>query len=218
MATDLQDMRAKLTDWSNRNGLSDSLLNDFINTAIRRAEQHPRHSFDYMMIELTGNLVDGTSKYAYPVRFKELEAVYIAEIDSKELHELEVMSLKSGLRDFPFDNGTENKDRPLGITLDPANRQFIYRATPDNAYDFRLYYYETTAALAADADTHWLITNAEELIRYGAMRELELWRHDDTRAQTWNALFKESLKRLQDTEIGAKHKGSYPKVSSLYVV
>lgn len=211
----LLEMRTKIKDYVNRSDLTDANLNDFINTAIRRAERDARRSLNYMKQKTTGTLTADAMTLTLPSDYRELEALYVLRENDDRYYKMIKKRMNSAFLTYPYtatDGGF-----PDQVAVDFKNSNFILRPTPDRAYTYHLYYWGYSTALSADADTHWIMTNHEEIIKYGALREAEFWRMNDERAVMWDSLFKSELKTLQDKEIVEAISGSFPSNESIYV-
>lgn len=70
---------------------------------------------------------------------------------------------------FWTDARTGTSGQPVIYTVE--GESFILAPTPDTSYTGRILYYKKFTALALDADTNWLLTNAPNVYLYGTLLE-----------------------------------------------
>lgn len=72
-----------------------------------------------------------------------------------------------------------------------------FAPVPDTTYIARSNYYKRFAAMSADADTNWLLTNAPAVYLYGALTEAALFIQDMEMAGTWHPHFSAAVQGLE---------------------
>lgn len=96
--------------------------------------------------------------------------------------------------------------RPSGFTTET---DFIrFGPQPDSNYFGRMLYYEKFAALSADADTNWVLTNSPNAYLYGALIEAAPFIKDDNRLAIWAEMYRGIVSGLQDSDTLDRHSGS----------
>jgi hypothetical protein len=68
---------------------------------------------------------------------------------------------------------------------------------------YALTYWKKFAALSADADTNWLLTNHPDVYLYGALRHLAIFTSDDVAAQKYMELSRMAVSRVNAREAKA---------------
>lgn len=211
---DFSTLKTTTADWLNRSDLS-SQIGDFINIAIRKIENHPKHNFKYMRSYATGTFVIDDYILAYPTRYKAIQAFYVLDTNSKyEL--LKKKTLSVALTEFPY--LSDQKDFPEMAADDDANSQFIIRPTIDQTYTYNLYYYAYSAELSGDTDTNWWTDNYWEVLMYRALHEASMFVKDVNEAQIWMTKFDEAFGDIVDVQIDNEWEGSPHERTSDYVV
>ena len=211
---DFATLKTTTADWLNRSDLS-SQIGDFINIAIRKIENHPKHNFKYMRSYATGTFVIDDYILAYPTRYKAIQAFYVLDTNSKyEL--LKKKTLSVALTEFPY--LSDQKGFPEMAADDDANSQFIIRPTIDQTYTYNLYYYAYSAELSGDTDTNWWTDNYWEVLMYRALHEASMFVKDVQEAQIWMTKFDEAFGDIVDVQIDNEWEGSPHERTSDYVV
>lgn len=90
-------------------------------------------------------------------------------------------------------------DLPRWIARDVNN--FVFGPPPDSDYDVRGIYWAKPDHLrdfASDADAHWLIVNAPDLVLYGSLLQAQPYLRSDARIPMWQAMYSDALKDYRD--------------------
>ncbi len=211
---DFSTLKTTTADWLNRSDLS-SQIGDFINIAIRKIENSPKHNFKYMKSYATGPFVSGDYTLAYPTRYKAIQAFYVLDTNNKYIR-LDKQTLSHALSRWPYIS--EFKDFPEMAADDDANSQFIIRPTIDQTYTYNLYYYAYSAELSGDTDTNWWTDNYWEVLMYRALHEASMFVKDVNEAQIWMTKFDEAFGDIVDVQIDNEWEGSPHERTSDYVV
>ena len=127
-----------------------------------------------------------------PLRYLSLKHAYV---DGSPTQSLERVSSQQVYRKYPVRSG---QGKPCLIAVETSN--FIFGPFPDQGYTIKGIYYRKYASLSDSNTTNWYITDAPEVLLYGALLEATPFIGDDIRIQTWQALFSEAL----DTIVGEK--------------
>lgn len=180
----LVDFRERVRNWSNRSDLSDSLLNDFINIALARANRILR--IPVLEGVVTLDIVDGKSQLPR---------------DYLEAKELKVttnnVSVTLERKDIHFVDEVSSKSQGIPLYFSRKSNEFFYAPSPTSVTTAELYYYVVLSSLVNDTDTNWFITDAPEMILYGALSELFLYVKNPTAAGQWEAKFRAAMDEVQ---------------------
>jgi hypothetical protein len=93
---------------------------------------------------------------------------------------------------------------PRGVVTGPPRwiarnaGNFEFGPQPDSAYAIAGTYYAKPTLIRSDSDgVNWLVTNAPDLMLYGALLEAEPFLKNDARATVWLEFYKEALRTYQ---------------------
>ncbi|KKN66852.1 hypothetical protein LCGC14_0467200 [marine sediment metagenome] len=207
-------LKTTTADWLNRSDLS-SQVGDFINIAMRKIENSPKHNFKYMRSYATGTFVVDDYTLTYPTRYKAIQAFYVQDTSGK-YQLIKKTSLGHALSVWPYI--TDYKGFPEMACDDDANSQFLIRPTIDQTYTYNLYYYAYSAELSSDSDTNWWTDNYWEVLMYRALVEASMFVKDVEEAKAWMVKFNEAFSDIIDVQIDNEWDGSPPERISDYVV
>jgi hypothetical protein len=91
--------------------------------------------------------------------------------------------------------------KPTDIAREGSN--FIFGPLPDSDYAVAGIYYALPALLSASNTTNWFITNAPDVLLYGALLEAQPFLMNDKRIPVWEQMLAQSIalvKRESDRE------------------
>ena len=74
--------------------------------------------------------------------------------------------------------------------------QIEFYPTPDAATDISMLYYARIPALSDTDTTNWLLTDAPDVLLYGALLHSAPYLTDDARAAIWGALYQAGVEKL----------------------
>lgn len=100
--------------------------------------------------------------------------------------------------------GASQAGTPEAYTIE--NEYMTFGPIPDSDKVAKLLYYRKFAALSADADTNWILSNARGLYLYGALVEASPFLEDDARIMTWANMYQSAL---EDAQLGDR-RDRYP--------
>jgi len=126
--------------------------------------------------------------YPLPSRFVAARRVFIDGNPVKELHAFTP-------HDYWARFMTAQTGKPAGYTIE--GDYIIFGPVPDTLYAAKMLYWRTFAAMTADADTNWLVTNAGMLYVYAALIEATPFIGADDRAATWAAHYESLLEDVK---------------------
>ena len=76
--------------------------------------------------------------------------------------------------------------------------------TPSTSYTGQITYYAKIAALSADGDTNWLLTNHPDLYLYGALVHTAPYLKDDSRLAVWAGLMVQAMGEIEEENNAAR--------------
>ena len=86
--------------------------------------------------------------------------------------------------------------------------QFEVSPSPDGPYSGILLYYAKVPILSDSVETNWLLTHHPDIYLYGALLHSAPFLQEDARAQTWAALYKSAVERVNDASSKSTASGS----------
>jgi len=86
--------------------------------------------------------------------------------------------------------------------------EFQFKPVPDTSYTVEIAYFARFAAMSADNDTNWLLTNEPDTYVYASLIAAAPYLDEDPRLQTWAALYSEIVKTLNDQDKKARYSGA----------
>ena len=84
----------------------------------------------------------------------------------------------------------------------------IFAPYPDSTYEVKGIYYKRLDALSDANTTNWLIQNAPDVLRYGALCEAAPYCIDDQRVGLWEQKFEAAKRRIMMTDKKERFSGS----------
>jgi hypothetical protein len=76
--------------------------------------------------------------------------------------------------------------------------------TPATSYTGQITYYAKIAALAADSDTNWLLTNHPDVYLYGSLMHTAPYLKDDARLAVWAGLLAQAMNEIEEENNAAR--------------
>lgn len=89
-------------------------------------------------------------------------------------------------------SGTAATPRYVRLTAD----QIEFYPTPNAATDISMLYYARIPALSDTETTNWLLTDAPDVLLYGALMHSAPYLTDDARVPVWNSLYQAGVEKL----------------------
>lgn len=96
--------------------------------------------------------------------------------------------------------------RPKLIAREADN--FIFGPFPDDTYSVVGIYYKLLPLLSASNATNWYVTNAPEVLLYGALLEAQPFLMNDKRMPTWQMLYDQALATVKELHRSENYSGS----------
>lgn len=191
----LADLRSRVKDWANRKDISDSLIDDFINVAQARANRILRipvlEGVTTLPIDTDGN-VTIPADYVEARELKVESNGVVYTLERREIH---------------FVDEEQSKQDGIPTFFARKFNQFILAPKPDNVTEVSLYYYISLPSLVEDTQTSWFVTDAPEMLLYGALVELFLYVKNPAAAGQWEAKYRAALDEIQSMANEAEFSG-----------
>jgi len=149
----LRTQARQRADMENSNFVTDSELNQYINSSI--AELHDlflsQPDSDYNVMQYTFSIVDNQDQYDLPADFYKLRGVDLALNQGASTRYLT-------LKPFNFNERNRNSDLPFNFIWGPALRyrlvgnKIVFTPIPSGSYSIQLWYVPLAQTLSADGD------------------------------------------------------------------
>lgn len=214
MAETLASMHDKVEAFLNRTDITDANKTVLLNMALHDVE---RGQFIFGGLTVHHNF-QGMQKRQYtstdeqyitvPSSIKEFKWVKIDRQGSGEegrFFDLAIKDPAVALSMYPYDDAVTG--RPTMFSLFPAQGEIGVFPYPDQSYKYDICFYAFTADLADDADTNWWLTNAYEIILFGALYMARLFLPDDGRVAEWKKAYDDAVWKLIQEEKAEESSG-----------
>ena len=190
------ELKASIASWLNRDDLTANIP-DFIALAESSINNEVRHWRMETRAETTidGQFTGIPSDWVSTIRFH-LEND--GTTDLRYLSRAAMQSLRSEVQDS---TGTP-------AYYGHNSGQFEVMPSPDGPYSGILLYYAKVPALSDSVATNWLLTHHPDIYLYGALLHSAPFLQEDARAQTWAALYKSAVERVNDASDKSTASGS----------
>lgn len=195
LITDYDTLVTAITDYLARSDLS-SFVPNFLQNCQGKIYRSLR--IRPMETALSGTITAGL--LACPTDYVALRYAYT---DTTPIGWLERQSPENVLKSYPVRTST---GKPKLIARQGDN--FIFGPFPDNTYSVVGIYYKLLPLLSATNTTNWFITNAPELLLYGALLEAQPFLMNDKRIATWETLYQQSYATVKDLHRSENASGS----------
>lgn len=198
----LSDLRTRVKDWANRTDISDELVDDFINVAQARANRILRLPVLEGLVTLT---LDSEGNATLPRDYLEAKELRVSSGG---------MDVALERKDIHFVEELKSRNDGLPLYFGRKFNEFVFAPNPQNVTDISLYYYIVLDSLVGNDATNWFVTDAPEMLLYGALTELFLYVKNPTAAGQWEAKFRAAMEELQAMADGADWSGDTLSISA----
>jgi hypothetical protein len=200
--TNYSTLQTAVQDYMARADLS-TFVPNYIQNWEERFFRDPMNWAAWMETAL--NVTISSQVAALPADYLELVTAYI---DGSPSTSLQRVPLKQMSLHFP-------RNAPVGypVWIARSGANFIFGPVPDGAYTVKGVYYAKPTVIRSDGDgVNWLVTNAPDLMLYGALLEAEPFMRNDERFELWRALYTEALSAYRRQHKSENASGSPPQV------
>lgn len=184
MATDFGALKTQVLNWMNRSDLS-SVVGDFINIANDRASRLLRVPTNEAFVTIA---LDVNDRAPVPADYVEGKTMTFyaggraRTLDRKDYREV-------------IERGSTENGLPEWFAREFSN--FVFAPNPSGVTEVDLYYWACFPELVDDTDTNWLVTDAPEILLYGALSEGSLYLKKEEDAAIWQAKFNAAIEEVQ---------------------
>lgn len=181
--TSFSTLKSSIADWLDQDDIGDA-----IDTMIDLAEARIYRELRIKPMETALSVTISSGVAAVPSDYLELRYAYV---DTNPVTPLQVKSPQFIHLDYP----QRSSDAvPIYIARDGSN--FIFGPYPDSNYTIKGSYYAKLDALSTSNETNWFITNAPDLLLYGALVHSAAYLEDDNRLTMWEAAYQQVKDRV----------------------
>lgn len=192
------DLLSAVADWLAKSNLT-TAIPGFVQNWEERFYRQPKNFGRWMEFALSDTIA--SSVIPIPDDYLALKYAYI---DTNPAQRLDRVTLNQLYGTYPRNMST---DLPRWIARDVGN--FVFGPPPDSTYDVKGVYWAKPAPMRdfpSDADDHWLIVNAPDLVLYGSLLEAQPYLRNDARLPVWQQMYGTALQDYRD--LFTKEEGS----------
>lgn len=175
-------------------------MTDIIKELIADAEFRIANELRIRAMEANYSEVIASGTVAIPSSFLEWKHLYV---DGSTAQKLERRDPEWIYTNYPT---RSSNGKPLYFAQE--SDALIFGPYPDSTYTVKGVYYKKLDALSDSNTTNWFITNAPDLLRYGALCEAAPYMQDDARIAVWEQKYNQVKQRIERTEKREKVSGS----------
>ena len=196
--TSYDTLKTAVADYCARDDLA-TFVPNFVQNWEERFYRQPLNWAPWMETSPAGTMASGVA--TVPADYLGLKW---AALDVSPNHQLERKSAQAVYARFPRGNGS---GVPRWIARDRGS--FVFGPEPDADYDVVGTYYAKPTLLRNEADgINWMITNAPDLVLYGALLEAEPFLKNDSRIALWRDMYADALVDYRDLNRDEERMGS----------
>lgn len=195
MITDYATLQTSIASFLHRTDMT-----DIIKELIADAEIRIANELRIRAMEAAFSSAISSGSVALPSGFLEWKFLYV---DGDAAQKLERKDPEWIYTNYPERTGS---GKPVFFAREGEN--LIFGPYPNSAYTVKGRYYKKLDALSDSNTTNWFITNAPDLLRYGALCEAAPYMADDQRIAIWEGKYQMAKKRIQKTERDESFSGS----------
>lgn len=198
---DLATLKTTLALWTDRSDIASGTWDALINSCIAEIER--AHNLQYMERTATGTFA--ANYLSVPDGFKSSKSFYITSGSSRYI----VVRKDSNHYQASY-SGTNGIATEYARIYDSSGASKFYFEPNPNTYAY-VWTYFVKSEFGGSVTSHWLVTNAWDVVLYGTLVEAEPFLKNDPRMPLWKARFAEKLKSLIDMfsadEVGSPGEG-----------
>lgn len=167
-------------------------MTDIIKELISDAEFRIANELRIRAMEASFSSAISSGVVALPSGFLEWQFLYIDDTSAQKLERKDAEWIYTN---YPTRSGS---GKPVFFAREGEN--VIFGPYPDSAYTVKGRYYKKLDALSDSNTSNWFITNAPDLLRYGALCEAAPYMQDDPRIVVWERKYEQVKQRIKATE------------------
>lgn len=175
-------------------------MTDIIKELISDAEFRIANELRVRAMEASYSQAIASGTVTLPTGFLEWKHLYV---DGSAAQKLERRDAEWIYTNFPT---RSSNGKPLYFAQEAD--ALIFGPYPDSTYTVKGVYYKKLDALSDSNTSNWFITNAPDLLRYGALCEAAPYMQDDARISVWEQKYAQVKQRIERTEKREKVSGS----------
>jgi len=187
MITNYSELKTSIAAFLHRSDMT-AIIPEFIADAEIRIANDLR--IKAMEASFSSAIASGT--VALPSGFLEWQFLYV---DGDSAQKLERRDAEWIYTNYPNRTGG---GKPVFFARE--GETLIFGPYPDSTYTIKGRYYKRLDALSDSNTTNWFITNAPDLLRYGALCEAAPYMQNDARINVFENKYQAAKERIQRTE------------------
>lgn len=195
MITNYATLQTSIANFLHRTDLT-SMITEFIADAETRIYNDIR--IKAMETSFTNNIAAGV--IPLPSGFLEWKFLYVNTSPVQKLDRKDVEWI------YQFYPTRDAGGIPKFFAREGAN--VIFAPYPDSTYTINGIYYKRLESLSETNTTNWLIQNAPDVLRYGALCEAAVYCVNDERVPIWEQKFEAAKRRIMMTDKKERLSGS----------
>lgn len=189
------DLKLEISDYLNRDDLTDAVLNGFIAKCESRLRFDIRH---WRMQNRATAAIEAGDQYI------ELPADWVENISVKvDGYPVNLVSVDT-LADKRSANTTSGRPEYYAI----AENSFNLYPAADAAYTIEILYLQSIPALSDSNTTNWLLDYHPDIYLYGSLAHTAAYLQEDERIATWAKLYDGAVTKLNNESNQAQWSGS----------
>ena len=186
--TTYTELKASVADYLARTDLT-TQIPDFITLAEKRLKRDLRIRQMLKVVTATTTAGDGT--VGLPSDFLSMRDLHVS---TNPVSSIEYLSPSNFYRNAR----TTESGVPTKYTVLAAEFQFA--PIPDSAYTLSMLYYAAPPELSSSVSSNVFLVTCPDLLLYGALGEAEPYLLNDSRIQTWAALYDRGITSLSSSD------------------
>ena len=186
--TTYTELKASVADYLARTDLT-AQIPDFITLAEKRLKRDLRIRQMLKVVTATTTAGDGT--VGLPSDFLSMRDLHVS---TNPVSSIEYLSPSNFYRNAR----TTESGVPTKYTVLAAEFQFA--PIPDSAYTLSMLYYAAPPELSSSVSSNVFLVTCPDLLLYGALGEAEPYLLNDSRIQTWAALYDRGITSLSSSD------------------
>jgi hypothetical protein len=175
-------------------------MTDIIKELIADAEFRIANELRVRAMEASYSQAISSGVVTLPTGFLEWKHIYV---DGDAAQKLERRDAEWIYTNYPTRSAT---GKPVFFAQEAD--ALMFGPYPDSNYTVKGVYYKKLNALSDSNTTNWFITNAPDLLRYGALCEAAPYMQADERIGVWEQKYNQVKQRIERTERREKSSGS----------